>query len=294
MPGNLLAVLDREDLRDRDVHRTAFGTVMAGGGLNFADDFLLVFVQRSELFHVTQVVFHLGDIAHAAQYGEQIRQAGDETDGPGRIGHAVVFLVEDLLDSRDRIGEDAALDRLHYNDRLAVFLADLIVQAGIDARVLPVGIVDLQLDEFHIRMLLQQFLKELGIGMEGEAVMTDQALCLELLYEIPEMVIIVFLDVAALQRVQQIVIEITGAAAIQADLDLLLGCFLAVDVRRAHQLAGDSIGFAGITLDQRFLHRFLAAGVHIGGIEIGAAGFDEAVDHDLDLFNVDGPVFQFR
>ena len=63
------AVLNREDLRDRNAHRTAFGAVMAGcAGDRFisvqcfhslCDHCFLMFVQRFEISHEAEVVFHL-------------------------------------------------------------------------------------------------------------------------------------------------------------------------------------------------------------------------------------------
>ena len=57
------------DLRDRDIHRTAIGTVVASGAgngliciqsvLRLADDLLFDFGERLEFFHIRKVLLHL-------------------------------------------------------------------------------------------------------------------------------------------------------------------------------------------------------------------------------------------
>ena len=88
-----LPVLYSKDIRDRNAHRASGGAVAAacaGYGLigikcSLAglDDLVLVLVQRFEIFHVGEVVFHLLDVAHTAENSEDAFLAADESDRPG-------------------------------------------------------------------------------------------------------------------------------------------------------------------------------------------------------------------
>ena len=182
-------------------------------------------VKRFEVFHVAEVILHLFQGTHAAQDSQKVILAGNKTQRPGRVGEAVVLSVKNGFDGIDRISQDTAFDRFHDNDRFAVLFADLIVSAGLHAGILPVSVVDLQLDEFRVRMLFEQFHQQFGISMEGEAVMPDQTFFLQLLYIIPDAVFFIFLIVCPLNGMDQIIIEITGAAAFQTGSDFLFRFF---------------------------------------------------------------------
>ena len=136
------------DLRDR-----------CQGFADLFDDLLFHFVKRPEhgRVHIGQIVFHLGQAAHAGQHHGNTFLGSRKADGPRRRAGFWICGLEDRLDGFRRIGQGAALDRLHDNDRLAVFPADFQAFPGSDIRVLPVGVIDLQLDEFNIRVLVQQF-----------------------------------------------------------------------------------------------------------------------------------------
>ena len=90
--ASFFVVLDMEDFRNGDLHRAALRTVMtcgAGDGLigiqgslcRF-DHFLFVRAERLEVFHEAEVVLHLFQRTHAAEYGKQVILAGDIAEGP--------------------------------------------------------------------------------------------------------------------------------------------------------------------------------------------------------------------
>ena len=77
----------------------------------------------------------------------------------------------------------------------------LIVGAGGGLLGLPVGVVDLQLHELHVRVLGQKPVQQLRLVVEGKAVVLHKALRLLFLHKAPYIELVVFFDVALLQRV---------------------------------------------------------------------------------------------
>ena len=298
----LAAIGHGEDIRDGNAHWTALGAVMAAGTgdrlvrvqreLGLVDRALLVGVQGLEILHKGEVVVHLRQIAHAGEHRDDVLLARHKTDRPGGVGRLRVRLRQDRLDAVDGVCQHAALHRLHDRDGLSIDLADLKVAPGGHAGVLPVRVVDLELDEFHVRMSLQQFLQQLGIGVEGKAVVFDQALRLHLLHKIPDVVFVVFPVVVSLERVKQVVVKIAGARALQAGVKLLLRAGLVVALQPRVQLGGDGIALPRVAVDHRRLQRRLAGAVvvHVGGIKIGPARLDEMIRHLTDLGDVDGAI----
>ena len=108
--------------------------------------------------------------------------------------------------------------------------ADLEELPGFDARILPVSVVDLQLNEFHIRVLGQQFFQKFRVGMERETVVLDDALRFQFFYIIPEVIIFIFLIIESLYRVQEIVIKVARIGSLQRSQQFLLGCLFVIDV----------------------------------------------------------------
>ena len=302
MGAALLAVDHREDIGNRNPHGAPLRAVMAAGAgdrliliqrrLGLPDDPLLRLRQGLELLHEAQVVLHLGQAAHAAEHRQDVVQAGAEADGPGRVAQAAARGIQDLFDLRNRIRQDAALDRLHDGDGLAVGLADLPAPAGGHARIFPVGVIQLQLDEIHLRMLVQQLLQQHRVRVEGEAVIFHQALPLLLGHEVPDMILVILLHVVPLQRVQQIVVEIAGSGPLQAGPELLLRAFLVMALHGGVQLGAEGIGFPGIPVRHRLPEgRFaFAVVIHVGCVEVGASRLDKTVRHLADLGNINLPV----
>jgi len=298
----LAAVGHGEDIRDGNAHRTALGAVMAARAgdrlvrvqreLGPVDRALLVGVQRLEILHIGKVVVHLRQIAHAGEHRNDVLLARHEADRPGGVGRLRVRLGQDRLDAVDGVRQHTALHRLHDRDRLSIGLADFKVAPGGYTGVIPVRIVDLELDKFHVRMGLQQLLQQLGIGVEGKAVMFDQALRLHLLHKIPNVVLVVFPVVVSLECMKQVIVEIAGARTLQAGVKLLLRAGFVVALQPRVQLGGNGIAFPRIAIDHRRLQRRLtgAVVVHIGGIKIRPARFDKMIRHLTDLGNVDGAI----
>ena len=65
--------------------------------------------------------------------------------------------------------EVAALDRLHDDDGLVIFPADLIAGAALDSGIVVVRVVELDLDGFDLRIVRQDLLEHLRAVMERDA-----------------------------------------------------------------------------------------------------------------------------
>lgn len=72
--------------------------------------------------------------------------------------------------------QGTALYRLHNKERHIVFPKHLIQTSGLDQRIVPVSIVHLDLDNFNLRMLGENLVKQLRRSVEGETKVFDQSL----------------------------------------------------------------------------------------------------------------------
>ena len=78
-------------------------------------------------------------------------QARRESDRPGDIGKFRLLLMEHLLYLRRHLDQGAALHRSHNNYMLAMPYHGLVAGFGLDRIVVPVKVVELKLDIFHLR-----------------------------------------------------------------------------------------------------------------------------------------------
>ena len=296
-----LGVIQREIFGDGDVPRAAVGAVgaaRAGDGDGPVDNVHRLFhkrllggVKRAQLRHVAHVVLHLRQRAHAAQNDHDVVQAGRKADGPGRHRQIGMVGAEHRLDGFGHLGQRAALDRLHDNDRLAVLDGGLIALAGLHAFAVPVQIVQLQLHELHLRVFGQHAVQQLGVVVEREADVPHQALGLFLLQPGKAVQLGVDLVVVGADVVQQVIVKILDAglaALLVKDAVAVLFGFQEPGV----QLVRQREAVARVAADQRVFDGALAleAAVHPGGVKVGKAARQESVDHLLELLDVDAGV----
>ena len=125
--------------------------------------------------------------------------------------------------------------------------------------------------------------------------MLDEPRFLLFLYEVPEMVLIILLVIVAGKRMQQIIVEITCACALQAGGELLFRVLFVLG-HTCVQFRSKSEGIPRISLNQRFFDRLLGAAsvIDVSGVKISAARFDEQIHHFGSLFNVDAAILKFR
>lgn len=72
-------------------------------------------------------------------------------------------------------------DALHDHDLLAVASGYFTVASGIDGRIVPVQIVDLHLDDVHLRVIREDLFQQYSIVVVGKTDLPDSSLHLELL-----------------------------------------------------------------------------------------------------------------
>ena len=294
-------VVQREVLRNGDLHRAALGavgTARAGdgdlavddpGGLLHQGD--LVPGQRHKIRHVAQVVLHLRHIAHAGEDHHHVLQAGGEANRPGRQGCLRVRGLQQRLGLRGQLCQGAALDRLHDHHRLSVLDRRLIAGPGLYPLALPVQVVDLELHEFHLRVLREDLVQQLGGAVEGEAGVLHQSLGLLVQQPAEAVELLVFGIAAGFDAVEQVVVEVARPGLLQLVVEDPVPVLQGIE-KAAVQLRGQREAVPGVAVHQRRLCDPLAgeAVVHDGGVEVGEALFDEPVDHLLDLLDVHGGV----
>ncbi len=66
-----------------------------------------------------------------------------------------------------------------------MFAGDLVAEPGLNDVALPIAIVYLELNKFHLRVLVEQILQQIRRVVEREADMFDQSLLLKGEDEIP-------------------------------------------------------------------------------------------------------------
>ena len=233
-----------------------------------------------------QVVLHLGGVGHAGQHRQHPVQAGGKPQRPGRAGRPGPGGFEQLPDLRGRGGQGPALDRLHDDHRLAVPAGDLVVGAGGHLGVVPVGIVDLELDEVHVGVLGQQAVQQGRGAVERKSIPADAAGRLLLPDKVPQAPRIVLPDVGVLQGVEQVIVKVPGAGAGQALFQLAAGV-LGVPGHAGIQLGGQGVAVPGMALDQGPAGGVLAAVVDVGGVKVGKARLQKGVHHPAGLLDVD-------
>ena len=160
--------------------------------------------------------------------------------------------------------------------------------AGSNAWVIPVGIVYLELNEVDIGVIGEQLFKESGVSVERKAVVLYQTLCFKLLYKVPDVVFVVFLVVAALESVEQIIVKIACACSFKAGVELLLCALFIVARLPCAQLGAEGVAFSRVPFNESFSCDLLRLAVVIdkSGVKVSSACCHETIDHFAGLVNV--------
>lgn len=111
-------------------------------------------IQRPEVAHEGDVVLHLRKAAHAGEHHQHPGKARGEADGIAR-GAAAAEPVEHGARVVREVHEVAALDRLHDDDGLAEFAADLVASAALHGGIVVVGVVERDLHDLNLRIVRQ-------------------------------------------------------------------------------------------------------------------------------------------
>ncbi len=191
---DLLGVVAGEEGRDIDLLGAARRAVPAGGagdvvlaahdGPHLLNGGPLRLGEGLEVLHEGGVILHLGQVAHAGKhYKVPLKPGGEPHRIAGRA--AAVQLVQDQLGGgRQLARQAAALHRLHHRHRLVVLLAHLVAAEALDAGVVVVGVVELQLNELHLGMFAQDAVQHRRFVVEREARVAHFALGLQRLHRL--------------------------------------------------------------------------------------------------------------
>ena len=235
-----------------------------------------------------EVVLHLGQVAHAAEHHLDALKGGGKPDRvAGRAAALQPIQLGGGLGGQG--GQAAALHRLHHDHRLAEPPADLVHAMALDAGVLIVGIVELDLHHLHLGVLGEHPGQEVGFVMEGKADVPDLSLRLELLQlgegvAAAKMVVVVGGD-----GMQQVNVEILhpagGQLAFEQRADVRLGL-----EKAAAELVGKPVGMPRVAAGQAGAQGglTLAVQVAVGGVKVAEPPLQKPVHHAADLVGIHG------
>ena len=232
---NLLGIHDSQQIGDGDMLGASSHTITAGGTgdqihrmvnlPHLVNGRQLFYIQRAEILHKADVLLHLFDAAHAGEYHQHALKPGGIADCI-TCGRAAAQLIQHSLCLWRQIDQIAALYRLHDNDRLAEFAADLIAFPALHGRIFIVQVVKLDLYHFHLRVLGQNLFQHLRTVMEGDAKMPDFTLRLQFQRRLIGTALFEVSEVVRALGVHQIEVEIVDTAGVQLALkqrpDILL------------------------------------------------------------------------
>jgi len=288
--GAFGVIIEREEVGNGNVLRTAFHAVAAGGAGNhgggvddldgFGEHFAFLIGERFEILHVGGVVEQLIIGGHAAEYHYHAFEACGETHGPGGDRGFGVIGLEQLLRLGRQGSEVAALDGFHHDDGLLMLDGDFVAFARTDAGVVPVDVVDLQLDEIELGMRGEHLVEQLGRIVERHADVLRFALGLHAGGEREGIELLRLFIGAYGDVVDEEVIHVVHAQLLELFIEnifLILHAF--EDARR--NFGGDGEAVSAVAFGHGFPESDLAfvAVVDVGGVEVGEAAFEERIDH---------------
>ena len=173
------------------------------------------------LFKNSKVILQLFQAGHAAEYGVHSGQVKQIPEGPGCMGAAGSGSFQNIRSFFVKVGELAALYRLHYPHGNAVVFQYLVLGGGVDKA--PVQIVQLYLG--HVKPVpVQHFLYYIRSAVGGEAKVAYAALFLLLQQKLKISVgrVGVFVKCACGYIVEKINIEIFCIAALKLPVEHFL------------------------------------------------------------------------
>ena len=280
-----------EDIRNQNVLGTMIllDAVPAGSAGNqiqtveniadLPDRLLFAFIQRHEIPHGGKIILHLCHIAHAGEHHGHVRKAGGKTQGIAGVA-AAVQTAENLIRLRRQIDQASALDRLHDDDGLAMFLADLVHLPAFHGGVLIIHVVELDLHDLDLRMLGQDHVQHLGLVMEGDAKMADLSLGLQLQCCFISPTALELWIVVPILGVHQVKVKIIYAAGLQLTFkegeDILFASEIGLRqlVRQEEFAPGMTLGHAvpdgclGLSVD-----------ITVRGVKVVETGANEGIRH---------------
>ena len=238
-----------------------------------------LFVKRLEILHVREVVLHLSHGAHARKdHKYAVKSRGKAYCVACRT--AAVQRIKYRARIIWKVYKISALDRLHYDDRLAVLAAYLIALAGLHCGILKVNVVELYLHDLDLGVGGKYLVKHLGAVVEGKPDMLYLSLGFEGERRLVCAAFFEFFEYRFVLRVHEIKIKVVNAARFKLALEKGTDIFFAVE-EVACQLVGKDVALARVALCQPFAHRYFAfaAEISVRGVKIVEALCDKGVNH---------------
>lgn len=292
-----VGVIEREVVGNGDALRASLHAVAArraGDGDGIVDDLdglghrgAFAGVERPEVAHVARVVEQLLHRRHAAEHHHHPFETRRIADRP-RCGRKVgMHGAEEPFGGGWNRRQRTALDGFHHHDGFAVAACHVVAAVRLDAGVVPVEVVDLQLHELRFGVRREDLVEQLRAVVERESETADAPFGLHAGGEGEAAEPFGGAVVRGVEVVQQVVVEVVDAAFRELFVENPLLILLGLEEHRG-ELRGQREAVAGMPLDERFAHDALRAEVviHVGRVEIGEAPFEEGVDHPFDLGNV--------
>ena len=176
-----------------------------------------------------------------------------------------------------------------------MFRRDFVAGSGLDIFILPVGVIELQLNELRVRVSCQQLIEEVRCIMERKSPVLYDPLLLESANVIPETVFIVFVNIILSECMQQIKIKVACPGALETDPQLIFGRLLILcgELRRV-ELRSKIIRISRVPLDEGLAGGLLRSFIYKCGIHVFAARIYEGVDHFLRLLYINNFLFPIR
>ena len=171
-------------------------------------------------------------------------------------------------------------------------MQNFIQPSGADHRIVPVHIVQLDLDKLHFRLLVQDPDQVFGAAMEGETEMPD--LSFRFLLQAPAEAVqpLVGIAVAAvLNGMQQVEIKIIQPAPFQLLVEDPVPVRFGFQAPR-RQLGRHHETVPGMAFRQGFLYGLfrVPAVIDVRGVKIVHAGFQVGVRHPANVADINGSV----
>ena len=154
---------------------------------------------------------HLIGRGHARKHGEHAGLVVAEAIRPRRLAQIRALLQQRRRNGCRQIGQTSATCGLHDHHRLAVLAGNLHVATRLHHGAFPVQIVNLQLNEVHLGMVVEQLIERFRTVVHAEAHIADFASGLHLLRPFPHTEVIELLRALTAHVVQQVVIHVVGA-----------------------------------------------------------------------------------
>ena len=213
-----------EQIGDGDLFWTALCAVTAGRtgdqilrAENFTylvNSFRFRIVKRLRTLHEGKVILHLFDTAHSREDHPDSVKACDIAQ---RVAcrTAAVKRVQNSRRILRQVYEASAFNRLHNDNRLAVFSADLQALSAFDCRIVVVQIIELDLHDLNLRVFGQNLFQYRRFIVKGNAHMTDFSFLLQFERRFISARFFEIIEIFSPLSVHQVKIKIVDAAGFE-------------------------------------------------------------------------------